>query len=235
MKLIPLAILMSIISTLAAEIPSSDRSRAAVERVQPRLQNELAKQGLALGKPVFIRIFKEPAILQLWIQKGAAYEQFRMYPICKFSGGVGPKLKEGDNQAPEGIYTVSPAQLNPNSRFHLSFNLGYPNAYDSFHGRTGSALMVHGSCVSIGCYAMGDEAIEEIWTICAAALAAGQKSIPVHIFPFALTDNKLKRQQQNPWAGFWKELKPIFDEFEKTRIPPEVAVKEGRYILQSRR
>jgi murein L,D-transpeptidase YafK len=216
----------------AVEIPSSSRSKAAEARVTAKLKEDLAKSGLALGSPVFVRIFKEPSVLEVWIKKGAAYERFRKYDICKFSGSLGPKLKEGDGQAPEGIYPVAPEQMNPNSRFHLAFNLGYPNAFDKFHGRTGSALMVHGNCVSVGCYAMGDDAIEEIWTLCAGAFRAGQTSIRFHIFPFPLTDPKLKREAKNPWIEFWKELKPIFDQFEATRIPPAVFVQDGHYRLK---
>lgn len=215
----------------AAVAPSSSRSIDAVKRVEAKLTAGLAKQNLKLGDPVFLRIFKDPAILQVWIKKGERYERFRSYPICKFSGTLGPKFKEGDNQAPEGFYSVAPAQLNPNSRFNLSFNLGYPNAFDAYHGRTGNALMVHGSCRSIGCYAMGDEAIEEIWTLCTRALEAGQKAFAVHIFPFPLSEAELKRHETNQWIAFWREIKPIYDSFEKTGIPPSVVVKEGRYTI----
>jgi murein L,D-transpeptidase YafK len=215
----------------AAEVPSSSRSRAAIVRVEPKLKEDLAKKGLKLGDPIFIRIFKQPAQLEIWIRKDNSYERFRVYEICKFSGDLGPKLKEGDGQAPEGVYHVGPVQLNPYSRFHLSFNLGYPNAFDAHHGRTGSALMVHGNCVSIGCYAMGDAAIEEIWTMCARALEAGQKSFPVYIFPFPLTEGNLKRHESNRWIEFWKDLKPIYDAFKTNSAPPEVIVKDGRYQL----
>jgi murein L,D-transpeptidase YafK len=219
-------------ATAAAEPPSSARSRAAEARGETRLTSELSKQGLQFGSPVFVRIFKEPAVLELWIKKDRTYERFRRYDICKYSGALGPKLKEGDGQAPEGIYLVKPAQMNPNSRFHLSFNLGYPNEFDRAHSRTGSALMVHGNCVSVGCYAMGDDAIEEIWTLCARAFSAGQKSIPFHIFPFPLTEQKLKREEKSQWIDFWRELKPIFDQFEKSRTPPVVKVTNGRYELE---
>jgi murein L,D-transpeptidase YafK len=223
------------VPTVFAAVPSSARSKAAADRVRPRLEQELTKVGLKFGAPVFIRIFKEPAILELWLQKDATsgkFERFRTYPICKFSGTLGPKIKEGDNQAPEGIYRVEPSQMNPNSRFHLSFNLGYPNEFDRHHKRTGSALMVHGSCRSIGCFAMGDDAIEEIWTLCSAALDAGQKAFDVHIFPFPLRESKLKKQETNPSVTFWRDLQPIYDAFEATSIPPQVIVKSGRYSLR---
>jgi murein L,D-transpeptidase YafK len=217
-----------------AAVPASARSEAAVTRVRPRLEADLTKRGLKIGAPVFIRIFKEPAILELWLQKDAnspKFERFKTYPICKFSGTIGPKLKEGDNQAPEGIYRVDPSQMNPNSRFHLSFNLGYPNEFDRHHRRTGSALMVHGNCVSIGCFAMGDEAIEEIWTLSSAALEAGQKSFAVHIFPFPLRETKLNRHATSPWISFWRDLQPLYEAFESTSVPPEVTITSGRYTL----
>ena len=88
--------------------------------------------------------------------EGRPLRRFATYPICLWSGRLGPKLREGDRQAPEGFYTVSAEQLNPNSRWHRSFSLGFPNAFDQAHGRTGSFIMVHGGCPSIGCYAMTD-------------------------------------------------------------------------------
>jgi murein L,D-transpeptidase YafK len=234
MKLWLVALFFTLALQMNGEAPSSPRSKAAVQRVEPKLKEDLAAKGLKLGDPVFVRIFKAPATLEVWIRKDRAYERFRVYEICKFSGELGPKLKEGDGQAPEGIYKIAPAQLNPTSRFHLSFNLGYPNAFDAHHGRTGSALMVHGNCVSIGCYAMGDSAIEEIWTLCSRALESAQKAFPVHIFPFPLTDGNLKSQEKSPWIAFWKDLKPIYDAFKHDLVPPEVIVKDGRYSILPR-
>lgn len=213
------------------EVPSSVRSREAVKRVEPKLKAALDKEGLKLGSPIFIRIFKEPAKLEIWAQKESTFQLFKSYKVCRLSGDLGPKLKEGDGQAPEGCYFVTTSQMNPKSSYHLSFNLGYPNAFDRHHGRTGSALMVHGSCFSIGCYAMGDDAIEEIWTLCSRALEKGQKFFRVHCFPFPLTDKTLQEHSRSNWITFWKELKPIYEAFEKDRVPPNVAVREGRYVI----
>ncbi|MGV3773048.1 MAG: L,D-transpeptidase family protein [Verrucomicrobiales bacterium] len=217
-----------------AQAPSSSRSLAAVATNKPRLQKELDGRGFTLGAPVFIRIFKKPAQLELWMEKGGEFHLFRKYKICSFSGTLGPKLKEGDHQAPEGCYFVTPSQMNPNSSYHLSFNLGYPNAYDKQHGRTGSALMVHGNCVSVGCYAMGDEAIEEIWTLCAAAFEKGQPFFRAHCFPFPLTDANLQTHQQHKWSLFWRELQPIYNHFEQKRIPPDVTAQNGRYLINEK-
>jgi murein L,D-transpeptidase YafK len=216
----------------AGEPPSSSRSRAAIERVKPRLTEDLHKQGLRFGAPIFIRIFKESAQLEMWIEKESGFELFRVYDICTFSGDLGPKLRWGDMQSPEGFYFVNAGRLNPASQFHLSFNLGYPNAYDRHHGRTGSALMVHGNCVSIGCYAMTDAGIEEIYALADAALRAGQPFFRVHIFPFRMTDDNMQQHARSEWREFWENLKEGYDLFETTRRPPNVKVRGGKYVFE---
>jgi len=212
-------------------VPRSDRSEAAAKRVRPPLEAALRAKGLRWGAPVFIRIFKEEKQLELWVDNGKVFKHFKTWPICKFSGVLGPKLKEGDGQAPEGFYFVLPARMNPYSRFHLSFNLGYPNTYDRAHGRTGSALMVHGNCVSIGCYAMTDPRIEEIYSLCDAALMNGQRFFRVHCFPFRMTEANMKRHAKSKWTAEWKNLKRGYDWFEKTKRPPNVEVKGKRYTF----
>ena len=202
----------------------------------PTIAKQMHAQGLTLGAPAFVRIYKEPATLEVFVRgEQGAYVLFKRYPICTFSGALGPKLREGDGQAPEGIYLVRARQMNPASSFHLSFNLGYPNAFDRAHGRTGSALMVHGNCVSIGCYAMGDAAIEEIWTVLAAALRNGQAAVPVHAYPFPLTPQALAARANDPNAAFWSDLTPIWASFETTKRPPSVTVRGGRYVIATAR
>ncbi len=224
-------VLGSCVRAEANGVPSSRRSRAAVARVAPKLDRALAKKGLARGSPIFIRIFKQERTLELFVRKGAGYVRFKEYPICSFSGALGPKQKEGDMQAPEGFYKVSARSMNPRSSYHLSFNLGYPNAFDRAHKRTGSFLMVHGSCVSIGCYAMTDAGIEEIWTLAAAALAGGQRAFEVHIFPFRMTEANMKAHEDSRWIGFWRDLKAVHDRFDATKKTPRVRVKKRRYVL----
>ncbi len=204
------------------------------ERQRPLLTEALAKQDLSFGAPVFIRIFKEEAELELWVQAGERYALFKTYPICNYSGDLGPKLKEGDRQSPEGIYEVGLEALNPNSRYHLSFNLGFPNSYDRAQGRTGSFLMVHGDCLSIGCYAMTDAGIEEIYVLVEAALKAGQKRFSVHAFPFRMDEARMKEAAGSIWLPFWKDLKPIYAAFERRAIPPEVDVHSGHYVLAAK-
>ena len=196
-----------------------------------RFDKRLAAHDLKLGAPVFIRIFKLEWELEMWLEKDGRFIRFATYPICKWSGRLGPKLKEGDRQAPEGFYTVAAEQLNPNSRWHRSFNLGYPNLFDQAHGRTGSFLMVHGGCGSIGCYAMTDPVVDEIWRLVTAALAAGQPRFHVHVFPFRMTERNLGARKGYRWSRFWAELKQGYDLFEANRVPPVVSVCKGRYVF----
>jgi murein L,D-transpeptidase YafK len=193
----------------------------------------LAERGVTLGAPVFIRIFKLEFELELWLKRGDRFELFATYPICRWSGALGPKLYEGDRQAPEGFYAVDAKALNPNSRWHRSFNLGYPNALDRAYGRTGSYLMVHGGCGSVGCYAMTDPVIDEIWRLVTAALQGGQPRFHVHVFPFRMTPEQLVERDRPRWARFWRDLKAGYDAFETTRLPPKVSVCDGRYAVSA--
>ncbi|HUU24171.1 MAG TPA: murein L,D-transpeptidase family protein [Methyloceanibacter sp.] len=197
-----------------------------------RLAARLDRAGVKPGVPVHIRIYKLESEIELWVQKGGRFERFATYPICMWSGRLGPKLKEGDRQAPEGFYTVSKDALNPNSRMHLSFNLGFPNVYDRSLGRTGSFLMVHGGCASIGCYAVTDGVVDEIWDFVTAALDNGQARIPVHAFPFRMTERNLRLRSGDQSSGFWAELKQGYDLFEQAKLPPKVSVCEGRYVFE---
>ncbi|MCK5688895.1 murein L,D-transpeptidase [Myxococcota bacterium] len=218
---------------MAQTVPSSSRSRQAIARVEAQLKKDLKKQGLSFGSAVYIRIFKEESQLEVWIQKEKSFELFRTYPVCTWGQGtLGPKQKQGDGQAPEGFYFVKPAKLNPVSSYHLAFNLGYPNAYDRAHKRTGDFLMVHGNCVSIGCYAMTNEKIEEIYAIIDAALRGGQSLFRTHIFPFRMTAKAMQKHKKSVWFDFWTNLKEGYDTFENNgNTPPNVEVKEGRYIF----
>jgi murein L,D-transpeptidase YafK len=197
-----------------------------------RFEERLAAHGVKRGAPVYIRIFKLESELELWVQKGDRFERFATYPICVWSGRLGPKLREGDRQAPEGFYTVDSEQLNPNSVMHRSFSLGFPNVFDQAHGRTGSFLMVHGGCASIGCFAMTHPAVDEIWRMVTAALEAGQPRFAVHVFPFRMTERALNFRQGYRWHGFWSDLKKGYDLFQPGRIPPAVSVCNGRYVFE---
>ncbi len=191
------------------------------------------------GAELYIRILKTTQTqakgeLQLWKRgAGGQYDLDRSFDICTWSGDLGPKIREGDGQSPEGFYFIKPASLNPNSSYHLSFNLGFPNAYDRAHDRTGSFLMVHGECVSIGCYAMTNDGIEEIYADVEAAFAGGQSFIRVHIFPFEMTAENLEAQRDNPNHAFWKNLKTGWDWFEREKTRPNVTVRNKAYIFNA--
>jgi murein L,D-transpeptidase YafK len=197
------------------------------------LDARLKEKNLQRGDAVFIRVFKNELELEMWMQQGERFVLFATYPICYWSGRLGPKLRQGDRQAPEGFYTVSKSQLNPNSRWFRSFNVGFPNILDQSHRRTGSYLMVHGGCSSIGCYAMTNPVIGEIWELVTAALDNGQGSFGVHIFPFRLTEARLAAYGDHPWSSFWRDLKPGYDLFEASRIPPRISVCQKRYAAEA--
>lgn len=194
-----------------------------------RLEQRLAAKSMTLGMPVFMRIFKQEFEVELWMKRGDRFALFATYPICNFSGDLGPKLREGDHQSPEGFYTVDAKALNPNSRWHKSFNLGFPNAFDRAHERTGSFLMVHGGCSSVGCYAMTDPVIDEIWRLITAAFNGGQPRFQAQVLPFRMTDVALAQRSDAPWSPFWHDLKAGYDAFETTGLPPRVHVCKGRY------
>lgn len=195
-------------------VVTSERSQRVVAQQRPRLEPELKAGGWSWGAAAYIRAFKRERVLELWLKRGARYEMFRAYPICAMSGGLGPKQKQGDQQVPEGLYAITRRSLNPFSVFHLSMNIGYPNAQDRRRGRTGGDIMIHGNCVSLGCLAMTDAGIEEIYTLVQAALtatSADPRGVPVHIFPFRMEGLELWRHWRWPHFEFWRKLKPVYD------------------------
>jgi len=231
-----LAALALILAACSSRTPETQRDSRLIRRPpNPTLQDRLEARGFRFGAPAFIRIFKKEEVLEVWLQKDSGeYALFLDYPICIYSGELGPKTREGDKQSPEGFYAVGREAMNPNSQYHLSFNLGYPNAYDRAHGYSGSMLMVHGKCVSIGCYAMGDRQIEEIYTLVGSALQRGQPYVRVHAFPFRMTDANLAAYSEHRWYDFWRMLKPGYDYFERYHQPPEIDVIGGQYALSGR-
>jgi murein L,D-transpeptidase YafK len=182
--------------------------------------------------PVLIRIYKEQNTLEIWKQdRTEKFALLNAYPICKFSGNLGPKLMQGDHQAPEGFYDITPDQMNPNSSEYLAFNTGFPNAFDRSLGRTGSFLMVHGGCRSVGCYALTDYAMEEIYGLVDEAFKGGQEKVQLEAFPFRMTAENLRRHAGDPNIPFWEMLKAGSDAFLTTERPPTVAVCDRRYVF----
>lgn len=191
----------------------------------------LVAKGIKPGASMFVRIFKEEAKFEAWFARAdGTYTLFKTYEVCNWSGKLGPKLKTGDRQAPEGFYVITPAQMNPKSKYHLAFNIGYPNAYDRSYQRTGAHLMVHGGCRSAGCYAMTDDSVQEIYALARDAFMGGQREFPVHAFPFRMTEQNLQKHAANKWAGFWRNLKTGYDYFELNARPPVVALQNKRYV-----
>lgn len=206
--------------------------RVRIGTVYPDTVALMDAKDMDRGAPIMIRITKEDSTLEVLKEdRQGRYRPLKTYSICRFSGGLGPKKAEGDHQAPEGFYSVAPNQMNPHSREYLSFNTGYPNAFDRSFGRTGDSLMVHGGCRSVGCYAMTNAQIEEIYGLAHEAFAGGQTAIPLEAFPFRMTEANLERHRDDPNAPFWAMLKAGSDAFAAKARPPQVAVCDHRYVF----
>jgi murein L,D-transpeptidase YafK len=232
----------------AAQQLAAHTTEPVLRPAPPEVFNEPERPArFNMGAPAYVRIFKKEGELELWLKVNGRYSLYRTFPICKWSGRLGPKVKEADYQSPEGFYSVSARQLNPHSNYHLAFNVGYPNAFDRQNGHTGGLVMVHGACKSVGCFAMTDKGIEEIYGFVAAALSAGQPEVPVHIFPFRMTDAAIARETGGgsgflsffatdggntaQWANFWRNLKEGYDLFQQTGEPPTAYACGDRYAF----
>ena len=203
--------------------------------VPGKLARAMKSRDMAASAPVLMRVFKEESELEVWKRTSSGrYALLKTYEICKWSGALGPKKKEGDKQAPEGFYFVNRGLLNPRSSYYLSFNLGFPNRFDRSHGRTGTHLMVHGACSSAGCYAMEDDQIAEIYAVARDALKGGQSSFQVQALPFRMTPENMARHRESEHFAFWENLKVGYDHFELTKVPPKVDVCERSYRFNRR-
>ncbi len=209
-------------------------SGRALAPIPDKTLAEMTQKNMAKESPILIRLFKEEAELEVWKQDSSGkFALLKTFPICRWSGELGPKIKEGDRQAPEGFYTITPAQMNPTSQYFLAFNMGFPNAYDQANGRTGNFLMIHGDCSSRGCYAMTDEQISEIYALARESFFGGQESFQVQAYPFRMTPANLAKHRTNPNMAFWKMLKEGSDHFEVTKAEPKVDVCERRYVFDA--
>jgi murein L,D-transpeptidase YafK len=214
--------------------PTPGASERHLQPVSEQMLAELEGKRMSKGSPILLRVFKEESELEVWKQDDSGrFALLRTYPICRWSGGLGPKIKEGDRQAPEGFYPLGPGQMNPNSSNYLAINTGFPNAYDRANGRTGAFLMIHGDCASVGCYAMTDEQIAEIYALAREAFFAGQKSVQLQAFPFRMTPLNMARHRDSPHMAFWRMLKQGYDRFEVTHLEPKVNVCERRYVFDA--
>jgi murein L,D-transpeptidase YafK len=206
----------------------------AMKELSPEMLDLLQKKSMPKDSPILVRVFKEESELEVWKQDTTgSYQLLKVYPICRWSGELGPKKVEGDRQAPEGFYSITPGLMNPNSNYYLAINMGFPNAYDKANGYSGGFLMIHGDCSSRGCYAMTDEQIGEIYSLAREAFLGGQKQFQIQAYPFRLTPANLARHRTNPNMPFWKMLKEGNDHFEVTHLEPKVDVCDRHYVFDA--
>lgn len=212
-------------------LPKSERSQV---KVPDAVYASMGEKRIDRGAPILLRVFKKESELEVWKQASdGRYALLKTYPICRWSGQLGPKRAQGDRQAPEGFYPVAAGQMNPNSAYFLSFDLGYPNVVDRANGATGSALMVHGACTSAGCFAMTDEGVAEIYALAREAFAGGQKAFQVQSLPFRMTAANMARYRADPNFAFWRDLKRGSDYFEATGREPRVFAQGKRYVFMA--
>ncbi|MBF9196002.1 L,D-transpeptidase family protein [Microvirga terrestris] len=227
-----IALAASLVLALAA-CQDDNLSRGSTRHLVPIPAATMAlmsTKGMSKEDPILVRAYKKESELEIWKRgSNGKYALLKTYPVCRWSGQLGPKNREGDRQVPEGFYTVTPAQMNPNSNFYLSFDTGYPNALDRSLGRSGGDIMVHGSCSSRGCFAMTDQNVAEIYAIAREALGAGQRGFQFQSYPFRMTAENLAKHRLDPNIAFWKNLKEGADTFEVTKDELRVAVGRGRY------
>ena len=191
------------------------------------------------GFELFLRAFKEEKELEVWIKEpeGERFALLHTYPFCTSSGTLGPKRKEGDLQIPEGVYDIN--HFNPQSNFYLSLGINYPNGSDkilSDKTQPGGSIYIHGNCVTIGCIPITDDKIKELYILAVEAKNNGQQKIAVHIFPTRLTEagitGLLRKYSSSSHERFWRNLKTIFDDFEKTkRLTPVKVNRSGEYVF----
>ena len=204
--------------------------------LKPEMISLMKEKGMGKEDPILVRTFKEEKILEVWKRdQSGRYALLKSYPLCTVGGVAGPKIREGDKQSPEGFYTVTPGRMNPNSQFHLAYDVGYPNAFDRAWGRTGAAIMVHGGCVnSAGCFIVTDAQIEEIYGLAREAFDGGQRSFQLQAYPFRMTAENLAKHRKSPNMAFWKNIKEGADHFEVTKLEPKVDVCDKKYVFDAR-
>ena len=206
----------------------------AMKELSPEMLALLQQKNMPRESPILVRVFKEESELEVWKQDTTGlFQLLRVYPICRWSGELGPKKVEGDRQAPEGFYTITPGLMHPNSNYYRAINMGFPNAYDKANGYSGGFLMIHGDCSSRGCYAMTDEQIGEIYSLARESFLGGQKQFQIQAYPFRMTPVNLARHRTNPNMPFWKMIKEGSDHFEVTHMEPKVDVCDRHYVFDA--
>ena len=228
-RLAALLVMAALVSSCSGLIEGSNRHLVPLSDAA---FSKLKSMGSSPAEAMIIRIFKEDSELEVWKRtKDGTYKLFKTYAICAWSGDLGPKFKEGDRQAPEGFYSITPGLMNPRSNYYLAFNTGFPNKFDRVWGRTGANLMVHGDCSSRGCYAMTDEQIAEIYALGREAFTGGQRKFEVQIFPFRMTNQNMLKHRKSEHIDFWRNIKIGYDAFEMSRRDVDWDVCEKRYTF----
>lgn len=231
-SIVKLATVIGLASLILSGCVVGEGDTRHLQPLPAKLVAQMSAKGMSQADPIFVRIFKKESELEVWKRdRSGRYALLKTYPMCRWSGQLGPKKREGDRQAPEGFYTVTSELMNPRSQYYLSFNLGYPNPLERSQGFTGSALMVHGACTSAGCFAMTDDGVTEIYGLAREAFASGQSSFQVQALPFRMTPENMVRHRNNPNIAFWRNLKEGSDHFEATRQPPKLAACGRRYVF----
>lgn len=240
--LLTIFIAMAIVTANGQKLQTKyKRVRNAYKEKDAFLEKILAEKNIKTSNVNVILVsLKKERKLQVWVKKRSKkkYKHLIDYDFCSFSGTLGPKRQGGDGQIPEGLYHIS--LFNPYSNFHLSMKVSYPNRSDRIlgvSGNLGGDIFIHGSCCTIGCIPITDDKIKELYTLCLYAKAAGQKRIPVYMFPGkmdALDYEILKKDYQSnkKLIRFWDNLKPAYDKFFKTKKKIKFSInKKGKYIL----
>src|SRR5262247_4586028 len=205
-----------------------------LQPLSDRMVADIENKNMEKESPILVRIFKQEAELEVWKEdKTGRFALLKTYPICRWSGDLGPKIKEGDRQAPEGFYTITPGLMNPNSSYYLAINMGFPNKFDQANGRTGNFLMIHGDCSSRGCYAMTDEQIAEIYALARESFFGGQRTFQIQAYPFRMTALNMARHRNSPHLAFWRMLKQGYDHFDVTRQEVKINVCDRRYVFNA--
>ncbi len=231
--LFPLAIFVPLIAEAHAASKSWHPESVAAREIE--LANEFKERGLKLGSPIFLRVYKQTSEMELWVQRGPRYVHFKTYGICRWSGGLGPKFYEGDRQSPEGLYRITTSDLIVNPRWDRAMNINYPNNFDNLNGRGGSGILIHGGCGSIGCFAIQNENVEDVYGAVRAALRGGQVYVPVLALPFRFSALAPEKDDTLRMNEFWADLRRADLLFERDRLPPVAWICDGRYYFSDRR
>lgn len=214
-----------------------ERVRTAYDQKWDILKKELSKENINGAFNMYITAYKSEGKLEIWLKNKPQkkYKLFKTYNFSAHSGTLGPKVKQGDLQTPEGFYNIN--VFNPKSNYYLSLGINYPNNVDllrSGRENPGNDIYIHGDQVTIGCIPLTDEKIKEVYLLAVEARSNGQKHIPVHIFPFKMTEANLRKYtiQYPKQIAFWKNLQPGYTYFEKHNTLPSIDQEKGSYLIK---